>query len=584
MSQPKKKSGGRYNWTLNTVDKLKPMVYAKEHISRRAAIKLIQPTTEWERRELDKLRARANKVIRGENIDILHYTIFGVTTRHPSMKGVMEDFDKNLKEEEAKAALSPDQQLFVYDKAYALVKEKVNGDCYVDDDGTAKVWYEGMFINCGVCHPAAVLNQGKPIPQLTFIKNVQGIGDLPDSARVGDMYGILNGNPRDAERYMLWENGHWIEIQQNPDTLTHIKSAVNIKLLEGFREHLERDMVRRFVDEHKVHESLRAYTKQAGIDRVKFVSELPTYGWLKEEGKPGELFDIADVEDIGIATVGWDGKDWVDAFDPTKKVPQRRYRAYNDQAPAARKNPVHVLFAASEEAAAVLESRYGGIKSKLGIFEGTTFVKFGNVWVEGRGYDAYNAIMSEELKETRNTFHSMSEEQALSLPVSDLIPGMAYLNKAGDIIVWANNEWANLGRVSEELGLWVDVTGVLCQRSDMELLARKLGCDITLVSFVDTWAELPDNPKKGDYHMLNLTPVYGDSFRAVWDGEVWVNMVSPHNPITLPRIAVPLPPMNGDVIDEVLKNDDRPVDWTFVEPKPNPTSIWSRIGRWLGFK
>lgn len=590
MSQPKKKSGGRYNWTLNTVNKLKPMVHAKEHISRRAAIKLIQPTTEWERRELDKIRARANKVIRGENIDILHYTIFGVTTRHPSMKGVMEDFDNNL------AALTsadntpvnlpfkPDLnggELIIHTKEYALNKDKVLGDSYLESDHTLMVWTGEKFEEMGVCDVSPT-SRTKPLYQLTFIKNLPTIHDLPDSGKDGEMYGIMNGNTRDADRYMMWDKTAWVEIQRNENSNAIIQDAVNQQFLKLFHEQMEQGLIDRLTGP-KVHETMKAYALLTGVDKVKFVSELPTYGWLKETGTPGELFDIADVEDIGIATVAWDGKDWVDVFDPTRKVPQRRYRAYNDQAPAARKNPVHVLYAATDYAVGILDSRYGPINSKHGSFEGTTFVKYAGTWVEGRTYDEYVEIMRNELKQQPQLCF-VNEERVRDTPVQELRPGIAYLDKAKDIIAWINSEWTNMGPVREELGLCVDREGHVCIRSGKEMLSKKLGCELTPVKFVDSWAHLPDDPKKGDYYMLATDGVFNETPTAVWDGSAWVSTIPPHNLITLPVIAEPLPPMNGDVIDTILKDDGRPVDWTFVEPKPNPNSIWSRIGRWLGFK
>lgn len=591
MSQPKKKSGGRYKWTLETVSKLKPMVSAKEHISRRVAIKLVQPTTEWERRELEKLRSRANKVIRGENIDILHYTVFGVTTWHPSMKGVMQEFDKNLAaltnadntevNLPARFTVPAGPELIIHDKEYALNKDKVIGDAYLEPGSVLMVWTGEAFEEMGVCEMTPI-GRTEPFYQLNFIKNLSTTSDLPASGNSGDMYGIMNGNTRDPDRYMVWDRTAWAEIQRNDNTVVSIQDAVNRKLLSAFREQLEQDMIDRLTGP-KVHDSMKAYALLAGVDKVKFVSELPTYGWLKETGTPGELFDIADVEDIGIATVAWDGLDWVDVFDPTRKVPQRRYRTYNDQAPAARKNPVHVLYTATDHAASVLDSRYGPIGSRHGIFEGTIFVKYGDVWVEGRTYDEYITKMRNDLGSDGH-LQFVSEECALATPLKELVAGTAYLNKAKDIIAWVNNEWTNMGPVHEDLGLCVDVDGSVYYRSDIDMMAKKLGCPVHCVKVVSSWAELPDNPKRGNYYLHVTDSALDEPMNAVWDGEVWVSMAPPHNPITLPLFAEPLPPATGDVIDTVLKHDDRQVDWSFVEPKPNPNSIWARLGRWLGFK
>lgn len=218
MSQPKKKSGGRYKWTLETVSKLKPMVSAKEHISRRVAIKLVQPTTEWERRELEKLRSRANKVIRGENIDILHYTVFGVTTWHPSMKGVMQEFDKNLAalttadNTETILPCKPDlggTELIIHTKEYALEKDKVIGDAYLERDYMLMVWTGEKFEEMGVCEMTPISRTAPPYP-LNFIKNLPTTSDLPASGDVIDT--VLKRDDRQVD----WS---FVEPKPNPNSI-----------------------------------------------------------------------------------------------------------------------------------------------------------------------------------------------------------------------------------------------------------------------------------------------------------------------------------------------------------------------------
>lgn len=81
----KKMSEGRRKWKMNTIALLKPLVLEGNHISRRIAVKLVKPTNDWERRQLDTLRGQANKIIRRENTDPLLYTVWGMSLEHPAL-------------------------------------------------------------------------------------------------------------------------------------------------------------------------------------------------------------------------------------------------------------------------------------------------------------------------------------------------------------------------------------------------------------------------------------------------------------------------------------------------------------------
>lgn len=81
----KKMSEGRRKWKMNAIALLKPLVVEGNHISRRIAVKLVKPTNDWERRQLDTLRGQANKIIRRENTDPLLYTVWGMSLEHPNM-------------------------------------------------------------------------------------------------------------------------------------------------------------------------------------------------------------------------------------------------------------------------------------------------------------------------------------------------------------------------------------------------------------------------------------------------------------------------------------------------------------------
>lgn len=90
-------SNSRQKWALDVVKTLKPFIEREEQISRRAAIKAVNPKEEWQRRQLEKMRMQANKIIRRENCDVLIYTVWGMTLHHPSMKGELESFDNAIK-------------------------------------------------------------------------------------------------------------------------------------------------------------------------------------------------------------------------------------------------------------------------------------------------------------------------------------------------------------------------------------------------------------------------------------------------------------------------------------------------------
>lgn len=90
-------SNSRQKWALDVVKTLKPFIDREEQISRRVAIKAVNPKEEWQRRQLEKMRIQANKIIRRENCDVLIYTVWGMTLHHPSMKGELESFDNAIK-------------------------------------------------------------------------------------------------------------------------------------------------------------------------------------------------------------------------------------------------------------------------------------------------------------------------------------------------------------------------------------------------------------------------------------------------------------------------------------------------------
>lgn len=76
----------RREWTRRVIAALTPLVQKGEYLSRRGAIKLIEPSSDWQRRELERIRLRGNAVARGEESDPLWYSHFGVSLQSPLLR------------------------------------------------------------------------------------------------------------------------------------------------------------------------------------------------------------------------------------------------------------------------------------------------------------------------------------------------------------------------------------------------------------------------------------------------------------------------------------------------------------------
>ena len=715
MSENKLKS--KRKWVQNAIAELKPFIERKEHITRSTAGKLLKPVTNWQRREVDTLRKQANQIIRGENVNAMVYTIFGMTLEHPELKPVKEMFDASVKAEREPYVLSGDLkirgmmpsehavfynedgsrrevlggdvwiirnaggdtdtliiendqtyvlikdtmkfppvarggyrciypecvvvaeiklveavqsdepvdvplpvqgELVLCTKTYALSKEKQNGDCYQDDDGYLKAWSGKDWINLGrVDLPGPAING--PIT-LNWVKNIDTLADLPDSPQPGDMVGVYNGRVMEVDVYMVWTpQGAWCELIQNTRTEESIRTAKLKSIAEHFGIKLEEELYAKITQpvksKHAGPEQLAYYAKYAGVNRAVFIKELPTYGYLREQGVPGEVFDIADQEDIGIATVGWAGDDWVDVTDLTRTVPHIRYRSYNDQPPATldehrhtgkvtdqettapvkRTNPRYTLIVANEFDTKLLNH-------KANFSRGDDYLEELNgrnyMWENGR-WILYSTIR--KMNEDESLHHGTSALTGVDLPTpgvqlafapeaartqakfSELRHGDAYINGADHVIAWMCNEWTDLGPFHHQLGYIRNADGEVRAKNNRDLLEDKLQCKVHYKGIVRGWGELPEDPAKGDLY-TNFDR-YGACHYAevVWDGEAWIDHCYPFKMIALPEYVVET---EIERAEETLvrENQGDVTDWRFEEPKPNPNGFWSRVGRALGFK
>ncbi|QXO09987.1 hypothetical protein pEaSNUABM37_00026 [Erwinia phage pEa_SNUABM_37] len=499
----------------------------------------------------------------------------------------------------------PPADLVYLTKAYALSKEPERGDCY-KEDGCLIAWTGTEWLNVGKLDLPGEPANG-PIT-LNWVANIQTMADLPDAAKIGDMYGIYNGRTLEVDVYMVWTpQGAWCELMQNTRTEESIRTAKLKSIAEHFGIKLEEELYAKITQPVKSKyaspEQLAYYAGYAGVNRAVFIKELPTYGYLREQGVPGEVFDIADQEDIGIATVGWAGDDWVDVTDLTRTVPHKRYRSYNDQAPVTldehrhvgsadgettgpahvkRVNPTEVVYVADDETTIELDhklrSSYGfSSGNQTCMWNGEVFIKVGKIWMllftSGKSAKAASDIEGS----WDQTFEFISLEQFKTLSADDYRPGLAYVDQADHIQAWVNNEWTDMGPFHHNLGLKRNERGEVWYKRKDDIIADMLGIRPNFVDFIEHWGELPAYPALGDmYTILNDAPGFSMNSRsAVWDGEVWIDRNDPTSMITLPLFT----PFEFPVAEAPAE-----ADWKFEEPKPNPTGFWARLGRLVGFK
>lgn len=618
-----KKQKGKQAWCLNTVATLKPFIERKEHITRSTAARLVKPVTNWQRRELDNLRKQANQIIRGENCNPLTYTIFGMSLDHPDLHGVRDEFIKTVDEYKRLFTLPPSLNIVGSYPTAEQLFDKGNkpspGDMYAIGPVTDGVG-EIIFIEDGETYVSFTLNKGKPAdtgirciyPEcikvadvernqqppvvLNWIKNIDRTDELPATGNVGDMYGVYNGRTQEPDIYMVWApEGRWCEIMRNEQNDGEIYAAKMSRFVEQYGL---KDKVGKATKDH-----LHAYAQFAGVNRAVFIKELPTYGYLREHGTPGEVYDITDLEDIGIATVGWAGDDWVDVCDLTRKVPHKRYRSYSDQAPATdiaahrhaggegitttphlkRKNPVINLYIADDRTAAILDRdnsyRYHcDMTGVVAMHKNEMWMRVGDMWVD------YNASYPRVVGTTNDkpvcdhTLLFITLQQFKELKPEDIVPGMAYINEADHIVAWVNQEWVDMGPFHHSLGLQRNDRNEVWYKSEIDLIEEQIGVRSNFKNFIKHWGELPVDPEVGDMYAIMRDvhdyPDWSSNCRAVWDGEVWLDGSNHKAMITIPNFIV-----KGAAEPEPVKPEQQPADTAVDKP-----GFWSRVGKVFGFK
>lgn len=616
MSENKLKS--KRKWVQNAIAELKPFIERKEHITRSTAGKLLKPVTNWQRREVDTLRKQANQIIRGENVNAMVYTIFGMTLDHPELKPVKEMFDatirtqrepyappNNLKvrgvmpseyavfynedgsrrevlggdvwiirnndgssdsmiiendqtyvlikdtlkfppvastgyrciypecvvvaeielvepaqpDEPAEPPLPPPADLVLCTKAYALSKEKENGDCYLDDDGCLKAWTGKSWLNLGVVNLPGPARNGPII--LNWVKNIETMADLPDNPEPGDMVGVYNGRHFEPDVYMVWTvQQQWCELARNDGNEEEIRAAQMRTLGQRFGVLMEEKIANDF--------------KQ-------------TFAGHQHTGEP-------------------------------------------TTAPVKRTNPRYTIWVADEQTSAILNESYRNAAGLINFttHDGDIYFRHLDKWcqsphwfgtVEGDPGIHHGALMYHDVTPyTTQLPQFKSHEHIKELEArGELQPGDTYINQADHIVMWANNEWTDMGKFNHNVGYIRTSTGEVYPKSRNDILADHLGCKLSGHHFVNDWTELPENPVKGDHYLMHSTAITPPR-ETVFDGEIWIETEAPYHPIAIPEYVV----MNEKVGD--VTSPEMCPNWKFEEPKPNPNGFWSRVGRVLGFK
>ena len=602
MSEKKMKS--KQAWCLNTVAVLKPFIERKEHITRGTAGKLVKPVTNWQRRELDILRKQANQIIRGENVSSLTYGIFGMTLDHPEMRTVRDSFDAELANNERSfqmpetvkivgASPSEDQvfygdgrprnvnvgdvwvinrpgasypdmlfiennhtyvvienamsasgeetrayrciypecvkvadvkvlpaspkqkqlplsvhDLTIYPMHYAMAKEKEIGDAYLTEDNCLCAWTTDGWANLGPDIPVYGHQFAKVEPtKLNWVKNIESVDELPmENNEFGDMYGIMNGNEHDPDKYMVWvPTLQWAEIKRTPENDADIAEAQ----LKGLGVRFNEELLRRVIPQ---------------------ASPNPT-----------------------------------------------------------RTNPRYTVWIADDALAEILTAKAIRIYqcSELVSHVGEIYFSHMGMWCRGDLWLGTNAN-GEKLYHGSRAYYDI-EPYVNQLPFfkpyetikeleasGKLVNGDAYVNQVSHIMMWANNEWCDMGEFHHEVGYIRDQAGNLYPKSRENYLREHLGCELAEVKFVEDWTQLPANPNKGDYY-IKSSPRNNHALEAVFDGEVWIETEAPYHPIAIPQYEVWSP-------DPTSTTGDVDVSDKFEEPEQKSDGFWSRVGVLLGFK
>lgn len=625
MSENKLKS--KRKWVQNAIAELKPFIERKEHITRSTAGKLLKPVTNWQRREVDTLRKQANQIIRGENVNAMVYTIFGMTLEHPELKPVKEMFDATIRTQREPYAppnnlkvrgVMPSEHAVFYNEDGSR-REVLGGDVWIirNNDGSsdsmiiendqtyvlikdtlkfppvASTGYRCIYPECVVvaeielCQPAEPEESVEaPLPPPSELVLCTKTYALSKEKENGDCYLDDDGCLK------AWTGNSWLNLgvvnlpgpaRNGPIILNWVK---NIETMADLPDNPEPgDMVGVYNGRHFDPDVYMVWTVQQqwcelvrneGNEKEIRAAQMRTLGQ-----RFGVLMEEKIVSDFKQAFAGHQH-----TGEPTSA---------ETTAPVKRTNPRYTLIVADEFDTKLLNHKADSCRGEgyLEELNNRTYM-----WQNGR-WILYSTIRKME-KDT-SLHHGTSSHTGVDLPipgvqlafapeavrkqakVGELRHGDAYINGVDHVIAWMCNEWTDLGPFHHQLGYIRDAEGEVRVKNNRDLLEDKLQCKVDYKGIVHGWGELPEDPAKGDLY-TNFDR-YGSCHYAevVWDGEAWIDHCYPFKMIALPEYVVET---EIERAEETLarENQGDVTDWRFEEPKPNPNGFWSRVGAVLGFK
>lgn len=625
MSENKLKS--KRKWVQNAIAELKPFIERKEHITRSTAGKLLKPVTNWQRREVDTLRKQANQIIRGENVNAMVYTIFGMTLEHPELKPVKEMFDASVKAEREPYVLSGNLKIRgvmpseydVFHTSDGKTRDVYGGDVWIirNGDGTtdtmviendqtyvlikdtlkfppaASIGYRCIYPECVVVSEIELVEAIQPdepveapLPPPSELVLCTKTYALSKEKENGDCYLDDDGCLK------AWTGNSWLNLgvvnlpgpaRNGPIILNWVK---NIETMADLPDNPEPgDMVGVYNGRHFDPDVYMVWTVQQQWCEL-----------VRNEGNEEEI-RAAQMRTLGQRFGVLMEEKIISDFKQTFAGHQHTGEPTSSEtaAPVKRTNPRYTLIVANEFDTKLLNhkanfSRGDGYLEEL---NGRNYM-----WDNGR-WILYSTIR--KMNEDESLHHGTSSLTGGELPdpgvqlafapeaarkqakVGDLRHGDAYINSADHVIAWMCNEWTDLGPFHHQLGYIRNADGEVRAKNNRDLLEDKLQCKVHYKGIVRGWCELPEDPAKGDLY-TNFDRYSSCHYaEVVWDGEAWIDHCYPFKMIALPEYVVET---EIERAEETLarENQGDVTDWRFEEPKPNPNGFWSRVGAVLGFK
>lgn len=625
MSENKLKS--KRKWVQNAIAELKPFIERKEHITRSTAGKLLKPVTNWQRREVDTLRKQANQIIRGENVNAMVYTIFGMTLEHPELKPVKEMFDASVKAEREPYVLSGNLKIRgvmpsehdVFHTSDGKTRDVYGGDVWIIRNGDGST--DTMVIENDQTYvlikdtlkfpPAASIGYRCIYPECVVVSEIELVeavqSDEPVEAPLPPPSELvlctktyaLSKEKENGDCYLdddgclkAWTGNSWLNLgvvnlpgpaRNGPIILNWVK---NIETMADLPDNPEPgDMVGVYNGRHFDPDVYMVWTVQQQW------CELARNEGNEEEIRAAQMRTLG--QRFGILMEEKIVSDFKQTFAGHQRTGEPT--AAETAAPVKRTNPRYTLLVANEYDTERLNEKSACYRTN-GYLEDLDDRSY--VWQNGR-WVLYSSIRKMEADESlhhgtsslagdylpppNNQLAFAPEATRKQAKIDELMHGDAYINGADHVIAWMNNEWVDLGPFHHDLGYVRNADGEVRAKDHRDLLEEKLQCKVHYKGILHSWGELPENPAKGDMYTRFDYSGMCQYPEVVWDGEVWIDHCYPFKPIAIPEYVVETELMR---VEETLvkENQGDVTDWKFEEPKPNPNGFWSRVGRVLGFK